>query len=394
MGFERELLRAAPALAGAAPLFARARPAHHQRAFLADPHRSPHDPAGWLRRQPQGATRLGALPPPQHALSGAPAAAGVGARGRSTSCCARICTRITLAGTRYCATAAGCRPFPTRSTCCRAPRAKSGTRAQSRGRADPRRSVAYADSVLPVIEAGQVVLVDGAHAIDDRMLVEPAPGHTPGHVILKLATGRAGVLRRRDSPPAADLHAAVESGFCGLPEQARTTRRRMLEHCVESGALLFPRISARRTSRRSSTPATRSRCASSTANRCEAPCGSNSTVMDCDERPFEHIAQRPPRSSNGPVFAQCAELDGVERSLNATKTTTISPTVHANRMATNRTRKSIAPAQALDLPEIFRNVIVQRLDSFRDEGDLLELPPGQFGPRSNPLLQSLALAEK
>src|SRR5262249_61815896 len=45
--------------------------------------------------------------------------------------------------------------------------------------ADPQRGPAYRDSVLPVIDAGQAVLIDGAHAIDDAMLVEPAAGTTP-----------------------------------------------------------------------------------------------------------------------------------------------------------------------------------------------------------------------
>ena len=40
---------------------------------------------------------------------------------------------------------------------------------------------AYADSVLPVIEAGQADLVDGVHALADVLRIEPAPGHTPGH---------------------------------------------------------------------------------------------------------------------------------------------------------------------------------------------------------------------
>ena len=30
------------------------------------------------------------------------------------------------------------------------------------------------------------------------------------------------------------------SRFCELPEEARTTRRRVLEHCAEHNALLFP----------------------------------------------------------------------------------------------------------------------------------------------------------
>ena len=78
--------------------------------------------------------------------------------------------------------------------------------------ADPQRGRAYRDSVLPVIEAGQAVLLDGMHAIDDAMLVEPAPGHTPGHVILKLVdAGRArAFLRRRPASSAAGLRAALE----------------------------------------------------------------------------------------------------------------------------------------------------------------------------------------
>jgi glyoxylase-like metal-dependent hydrolase (beta-lactamase superfamily II) len=108
-------------------------------------------------------------------------------------------------------------------------------------RDDPRRIV-YIDSVLPVVEAGQAQVLDGTYSIDERMLVEPAPGHTPGHVILKLA--------------AQGVHAT----FCGdvihhavqvyaphwnhmadeKPEEAQVTRQRVLEECAERRALLFP----------------------------------------------------------------------------------------------------------------------------------------------------------
>ena len=108
--------------------------------------------------------------------------------------------------------------------------------------ADPQRNRAYRDSVLPVIEAGQAVLLDGAHAIDDTMLIEPAPGHTPGHVILKLADRGEHAVVCGDA-----IHHPLQvyaphwnSGFCELPEQARITRRRVLEHCAEHKALLFP----------------------------------------------------------------------------------------------------------------------------------------------------------
>jgi len=108
--------------------------------------------------------------------------------------------------------------------------------------ADPQRNNAYHDSVLPVIESGQAVLIDGVHAIDDTMLVEPAPGHTPGHVVLKLADRDQRALFCGDA-----MHHPLQvyaphwnSRFCELPEEARVTRRRLLEHCAEDNALLFP----------------------------------------------------------------------------------------------------------------------------------------------------------
>jgi glyoxylase-like metal-dependent hydrolase (beta-lactamase superfamily II) len=108
--------------------------------------------------------------------------------------------------------------------------------------ADLQRGPAYRDSVLPVIEAGQAVLIDGTHAIDDTLLVEPAPGHTPGHVVLRLADRRQQALFCGDA-----VHHPLQlyaphwnSGFCEQPVEARATRRRLLEHCVEHDALLFP----------------------------------------------------------------------------------------------------------------------------------------------------------
>lgn len=115
---------------------------------------------------------------------------------------------------------------------------------------DPRR-MAYVDSVLPVVESGQAVMLEGNHALDDGVFIEPAPGHTPGHVIVK--------LDRRGSRPSGDEH-GERAIFCGdalhhpiqvyAPHwahiadedaaQAKQTRIRILEQCVETGSLLFP----------------------------------------------------------------------------------------------------------------------------------------------------------
>ena len=107
---------------------------------------------------------------------------------------------------------------------------------------DPQRNVAYRDSVLPVIESGQAVLLDGGHAIDERMQIEPAPGHTPGHVILKLSEKGERALFCGDvmHHPLQVYAPHWNTRFCELPDEARATRRRVLEHCAEHRALLFP----------------------------------------------------------------------------------------------------------------------------------------------------------
>jgi len=110
------------------------------------------------------------------------------------------------------------------------------------GALEPARALVYQDSVLPVVEAGLATRLEGEHAIDDALLVEPAPGHTPGHVLLKLLSGGARGLFCGDI-----LHHAVQvyepgwnSAFCEDPDAARRTRRRVLEHCADERALLFP----------------------------------------------------------------------------------------------------------------------------------------------------------
>jgi glyoxylase-like metal-dependent hydrolase (beta-lactamase superfamily II) len=111
-----------------------------------------------------------------------------------------------------------------------------------RRKSNPGRSQMYDDSVLPVIQSGQSVLLEGSHAIDDRMLVEPAPGHTPGHMILKLRDGAGRGVFCGDvlHHPVQVYEPTWNTRFCEIPEEARASRRRVLEHCAEHNALLFP----------------------------------------------------------------------------------------------------------------------------------------------------------
>ena len=100
----------------------------------------------------------------------------------------------------------------------------------------------FQDSVLPVVEAGRAQMVEGTHALEDGFLIEPAPGHTPGHVTIKLDAGADRAIFTGDI-----MHHALQvyyprwnSEFCADAGQARATRRRVLEYCADSGTLLMP----------------------------------------------------------------------------------------------------------------------------------------------------------
>ncbi len=99
----------------------------------------------------------------------------------------------------------------------------------------------YNESILPVIESGQAVLVDTDHALDDEIRLEPTPGHTPGHVAVVLASGG------REAVMCGDLmHSPIQ---CRFPDwryridsdhaEANRTRRRFLEANCETDRLVL-----------------------------------------------------------------------------------------------------------------------------------------------------------
>ena len=47
----------------------------------------------------------------------------------------------------------------------------------------------YGDSVRPVLDAGQADLVDAPYAITGEVSLEPTPGHSPGHVSVRIRSG-------------------------------------------------------------------------------------------------------------------------------------------------------------------------------------------------------------
>ena len=48
----------------------------------------------------------------------------------------------------------------------------------------------FVDSVLPVMEANRVDLVGNTHELGDYVRFQPAPGHTPDHVVIRVGRNR------------------------------------------------------------------------------------------------------------------------------------------------------------------------------------------------------------
>jgi glyoxylase-like metal-dependent hydrolase (beta-lactamase superfamily II) len=76
--------------------------------------------------------------------------------------------------------------------------------------------------------AGETEIVPGVHAI-------PAPGHTPGHLALLLASGEDRLLNLGDAAahPLHLEHPAWHNGFDQAPAQAVCTRRSLVERAVQ-----------------------------------------------------------------------------------------------------------------------------------------------------------------
>ena len=110
------------------------------------------------------------------------------------------------------------------------------------GGKDPNNALVFDDSVLPVIASGQAMAIDAPHNLGDQLLIEPAPGHTPGHVTIKLTSKGFEALFIGDimHHPIQIYRPDWNSAFCVQPIEARKTRRRVLEHCASHGSLLMP----------------------------------------------------------------------------------------------------------------------------------------------------------
>ena len=97
------------------------------------------------------------------------------------------------------------------------------------------------ESVLPVVAAGQALLVKEDHALDDEVWLEPLPGHTPGHFGVRLRSNGAEAIMIGDL-----MHSPVQcaepdwrGGSDADPALGRQVRRRFLESHAETDRLVM-----------------------------------------------------------------------------------------------------------------------------------------------------------
>ncbi|MGH6716262.1 MAG: MBL fold metallo-hydrolase [Bradyrhizobium sp.] len=114
----------------------------------------------------------------------------------------------------------------------------------------------FADSVLPVVEAGKAEIVSSDFAIGDHLRILPTPGHTPGHVALAFGKGKDYAVCSGDliHTPLQALYPELSPKFDIDPAQAAVTRRSFLERYCDTDTLCctahFPSPSAGRIRRK------------------------------------------------------------------------------------------------------------------------------------------------
>jgi len=100
----------------------------------------------------------------------------------------------------------------------------------------------FDDSVRPVMEAGQVELVDMDYEFDKGLWFEPAPGHTAGNMVIHLESSGARALLSGDvlHHPLQLIRPEWSSRACEDQAMSATTRRALIERYADTDTLIAP----------------------------------------------------------------------------------------------------------------------------------------------------------
>lgn len=102
-------------------------------------------------------------------------------------------------------------------------------------------AVSFADAVLPLVDAGVVDLVAPDHVITDEVALVATPGHSPGHVSVRIRSGGAEAIITGDC-----VHSPVQLAepdwFTRVdhdPDRSSATRRALVAECCDRDVLVI-----------------------------------------------------------------------------------------------------------------------------------------------------------
>ncbi len=97
------------------------------------------------------------------------------------------------------------------------------------------------DSVRPIVEQQKADLVDPTHRITSEVWLEPTPGHTPGHLSVRISSKGKDAVITGDlmHHPIQCKYPEWDDGFDSDSALAKKTRRAFCEKYADSGVLVF-----------------------------------------------------------------------------------------------------------------------------------------------------------
>ena len=106
---------------------------------------------------------------------------------------------------------------------------------------DPRGNV-FRMNCLPIVEAGQALLVDDDYSLDDLVTLSPTPGHSPHHCCVNIFSKGQRAVVTGDM-----MHHALQcrepewsTVFCTDPKQAARSRRGFLASVADTDTIILP----------------------------------------------------------------------------------------------------------------------------------------------------------
>jgi glyoxylase-like metal-dependent hydrolase (beta-lactamase superfamily II) len=114
--------------------------------------------------------------------------------------------------------------------------------AKEQGKTENMHALSFEDSVLPLVRAEKAVLVEDDFELDKGISLEPCHGHSPGHVVVNVASGGKKGVFIGDV-----IHHPIQLLFPDLSTRAdfdqnaaRVSRRALIDKHAETGTIVLP----------------------------------------------------------------------------------------------------------------------------------------------------------